>query len=171
MPLLLIGQSGTIEQPSFKDKRKTFLLRIATGETDITHIAHLLGYKRTIGKILLMRRTMGVYRERHTHLTKRKIQVFDRKHTGIRIEHLDGAFIGQVDFRLISNDRMYISRNTETGIAHFKTTFICFCLELIFPPDRSMNFGQIIFQFHSLLIQLFAIPGIFFGLSIGCCRQ
>ena len=171
MPFLLISQTGAVKQSTFKDKRKTFFLCITTGEADITHIAHLLGYKRTIGKILLMGRTMGIDRERYTHLTNRKIQVLDRKHTGIRIKHLDGPLIGQIDLRFIGYNRMYISRNTEAGIPHFKTAFVGFCLELIFSPDRSMNFRQIIFQFHDLLIQLFAIPGIFFSLSAGCCRH
>ena len=39
---------------------------------------------------------------------------------------------------------MYISRNTETGIAYLKTAFACFCLIFIFAPDRSVDFRQII---------------------------
>ena len=69
---------------------------------------------------------MGVDRERYTHLTNRKIQVLDRKYTGIRIKHLDGTLVGQIDLRFIGNNRMYISRNTEAGIPHFKTAFVGF---------------------------------------------
>ena len=87
---------------------------------------------------------MCIYRERNTHLPNCKIQVFHRKDTCVRIKHFDRAFIGKVDFCLISNQRMYISRNTETGIAYLKTAFACFCLIFIFTPDRSVDFRQII---------------------------
>ena len=115
--------------------------------------------------------TVSVYCERNAHLTNRKIQVFHRKNTCIRIKHLDRAFIGKVDFRFISNYRMHISRNTEACITYFKTAFTCFCLVFVLSPDCSVNLRQIILKLHGLLIQHLTIPCIFFCLSKGHCRQ
>ena len=66
---------------------------------------------------------------------------------------------------------MYIARNTEARVTYFKTTFTCFCLVFVFSPDSSVNLRQVILKFHCLLIQFLAIPGIFFCLSKGHCRQ
>ena len=84
---------------------------------------------------------MGVYRERNTHLSKRKIQVFHRKDTRIGIEHLNRTFVRKVYLGFISYQRMHIPRNAETRVTHFETTFLRFCLEFVFSPDCSMNFG------------------------------
>ncbi len=135
MPFFLICQTGAVKQSPFKNEREDLLfLCITTGEADITHIPHLFGYERTIGKILLVGRSMSVYGERHTHLTNRKKKF--RSLTGNTRAYassiLMDPLIGQIDLRFIGYNRMYISRNTEAGIPHFKTAFVGFCLELIF---------------------------------------
>ena len=91
--ILLVCQSGTIEQSSLKDYRYTDIETVAEGGTDVAHVTHLLGDERTVGKILLVRRTMGIDSERHSHLTDCERETRSRLDACIGIEHLDLSLV------------------------------------------------------------------------------
>ena len=58
--VLLVGQSGAIEDACFKRERQALADSLGDRSSDIADIADLLGDERAVGEILKMRRTRRV---------------------------------------------------------------------------------------------------------------
>ena len=56
VPFFLVGQSGTVEKSSFHGDRYIGRQGISYCESHVPYIAHLLGDKRAVGEVLLVRR-------------------------------------------------------------------------------------------------------------------
>ena len=54
MPFFLIGQARTVVQSAFYRNRQIGRQGISQCDTYIAYVAHLLGYERAVGKILLV---------------------------------------------------------------------------------------------------------------------
>ena len=54
MPFFLIGQARTVVQSAFYRNRQVGRQGISQCDTYIAYVAHLLGYERAVGKILLV---------------------------------------------------------------------------------------------------------------------
>ena len=89
---------------------------------------------------------MGVDSERNTHLSQRKRSPIRRLDLGVSVKHPDVSLIREVNLGLISHITPHIAGKAETGITHLETPRMNLRLVLIFCPDRSVDFGQIVFE-------------------------
>ena len=101
--VLLVGQSGAVEQSRFKYNGIGSFKGIAQGGAYVAHVAHLLGNERAVGKILLMGRAVGVDGKRHAELAYCEVEPFDRSDAGVGVEHFYGALVREVNFRLVGH--------------------------------------------------------------------
>ena len=138
--ILLVGQARTVEDTGIHNDRETYIPGVSYFSTHIAHVTHLLGDERTVGKVLLMRRTVSIDGEWHTLLTDGELQGLPRLDACIGIEHLDLTLVAEVDFRLIAYLRCYIASHVDAGCAHLESSLPFFGLVLILRADGSTNF-------------------------------
>ena len=137
--ILLVGQARTVEDTGIHHDRETYIPGVSDFSTHVAHVAHLLGDERTVGKVLLMRRTVSIDGEWHTLLTDGELQGLPRLDACIGIEHLDLTLVAEVDFRLVAYLRCYIASHVDTSRAHLESSLPFFGLVLILRADGSTN--------------------------------
>ena len=103
--VLLVGQSRPVEESGFEHDREAHIERVSQRRTHIAHVAHLLGYERAVGEILLVGRAVGVDSERHTHLSDGELHGLPRLQSGVGVEHLYLALVAEVYLSLIIYNR------------------------------------------------------------------
>ena len=138
--ILLVGQARTVEDTGIHHDRETNIPGISYFCTHVANVTHLLGDERTVGKVLLMRRTVSIDGEWHTLLTDGELQGLPRLDACIGIEHLDLTLVAEVDFCLVAYLRCYIASHVDAGCTHLESTLPLFGLVLILRADGSTNF-------------------------------
>ena len=137
--ILLVGKTRAVEHTRIHDDREAHIPGITHLSTDITHITHLLGDKRAVGEILLMRRAVRINGERHTFLTDSKLERTPWFDTSISIEHLDFALIAEVDFCLVAHLFGHLTSHIDTGSSHFEASLPFLGLVFILRAYRTAN--------------------------------
>ena len=129
--ILLVGQARAIEDSGIHHDRETNIPGVSDFSAHVAHVTHLLGDERTVGKVLLMRRTVSIDGEWHTLLTDGELQGLPRLDACIGIEHLDLTLVAEVDFRLIAYLRCNIACHVDAGSTHLESSLPLFGLVLI----------------------------------------
>ena len=149
--ILLVGQARTVEDTGIHHDRETYIPGVSYLSTHVAHVTHLLGDERTVGEVLLMRRTVSVDGEWHTLLTDGELQGLPRLDACIGIEHLDLTLVAEVDFRLIAYLRCNIASHVDAGSTHLESSLPLFGLVLILGADGSTN-GHRLGEFLNALL-------------------
>ena len=137
--ILLIGQTRTVEDTGIHHDRKTYIPGVSDFSTHVANVTHLLGDERTVGEILLVRRTVSINGEWHTFLTDSKLQSLPRFDACISIKHLDLTLITEINLSLITNLLCYISCYIDTSRTYLKSSLPFFGLVFILRTDGSTN--------------------------------
>ena len=142
--VLLVGQARAIEYTSVQDDREPHVPSVAHLGTHVAHVAHLLGYERAVGEVLLMRRAVSIDGERHTLLTDGKLERLPRRESRVSIEHLDFTLVAEVDFRLIAHGWSHLASHVDSGGTHLESSLPFLGLVLILRADGSTNFRSLV---------------------------
>ena len=135
--ILLVGQTRTVEDTCIHHDRETYIPGVSDFGTHVAHVAHLLGNERSVGEVLLMRRTVSINSEWHALLTDGELQCLPRLDACICIEHLDLTLVAEINLSLITNLLCYISCYIDTGCTHLESSLPLFGLVFILRTDGS----------------------------------
>ena len=86
---------------------------------------------------------MGIDCKRHPHLPESEFQGVSRMNPDIGVEHLYRAFVGEIDFSLVSYNGYYSAVYAYPGIADFKPPFCEFWLVFILGTYCAVDFRHV----------------------------
>ena len=136
--VFLVGETRTVEDAGSDVDGYAGMKAIGHLGTHVAHVAHLLGYERAIGKILLVRRAMGVYGEGHALLTYGEHESRKGLDARVGIEHLYLSFVAQVYFCLIVNILRQRTVDAHAGCPDLEAAFVFLRLILILASQCAM---------------------------------
>ncbi len=143
VPLLLIGEAGAVVEAGFEDEGQGDGHAVAEGDADVAHVAYLLGNEGAVGEVLLMGRAVGVDGEGDAHLAGGDAGPLGQAEAGVGVEHLDAAFVGEVDFGFVGDDGQDVAGGADAGVAHLEAAGGHIGLVLVLGADGAVDVGHI----------------------------